>query len=66
MAKNMMKQIANKKRTKSRFLVGELVFLELQSYRQTSIALKQNIKLNPRYYRPYNILQKVGAVAYKL
>jgi len=42
------------------------VFLKLQPYRQTSVTLRRSIKMNPRYYRPYKILQKVGVMAYKL
>jgi hypothetical protein len=43
-----------------------MVFLKLQPYRQTSVMLRRSIKMNPRYYGPYKILQKVGVMAYKL
>ena len=43
-----------------------MVFLKLQPYRQTSVTLRRSIKMNPRYYGPYKILQKMGVMAYKL
>lgn len=47
-------------------LLGDLVYLKLQSYRQKSLPKSPNEKLPPRYYGPFAILQKTGSVAYKL
>ncbi|XP_074374392.1 uncharacterized protein LOC141714793 [Apium graveolens] len=61
-----MKTYADKKRSEREFIEGEEVFLILQPYRQSSIALKKNNKLCAKYYGPYEILKRVGRVAYQL
>ncbi|XP_077242379.1 uncharacterized protein LOC143882872 [Tasmannia lanceolata] len=35
-------------------------------YKQSTVTLRRNLKLSPRYFGPYRILQRVGKVAYKL
>lgn len=65
-AQGRMKSMADKKRQDREFKVGDLVYLRLQPYRQTSVALRRNMKLAARYYGPYEVLARVGKVAYKL
>ncbi|KAF3612299.1 hypothetical protein FXO38_36918 [Capsicum annuum] len=43
-----------------------MVYLKLQPYRQTSLALRRNLKLSSKYYGPYTITSRIGSVAYKL
>ena len=38
----------------------------IQPYRQRSLAHRKNEKLELRYYGPYEVLKKVGVMAYKL
>jgi hypothetical protein len=48
------------------FEVGDLVFLRLQLYRQSSLKKSGAEKLKPRFYGPYRIMHRVGEVAYEL
>ncbi|XP_077249350.1 uncharacterized protein LOC143888840 [Tasmannia lanceolata] len=57
---------ADKNRTEREFSVGDWVFLRLQPYRQTSVEVRTNMKLAPRFYGPYEVLKRIGPVAYKL
>lgn len=65
-AQNRMKTQANKHRREVEYNVGDMVFLKIQPYKLKSLAKRVNQKLSPRYYGPYEIERKVGAVAYKL
>ena len=42
------------------------MYLRLQPYRQHSLRSKRCTKLSPKFYGPFQILQKLGSVAYKL
>lgn len=61
-----MKQQADKRRSERTFAVGDFVFLKLQSYVQSSIAPRAHQKLSFKYYGPYEVLDKIGSIAYKL
>ncbi|XP_004295307.1 PREDICTED: uncharacterized protein LOC101309522 [Fragaria vesca subsp. vesca] len=66
LAQHRMKQFADRKRTEREFLVNDWVFLKIHPYRQKSLANRTVHKLSPRYYGPYQILECIGTVAYRL
>jgi hypothetical protein len=61
-----MKHQADKHRSKQVFSVGDSVFLKLQPYLQSSVSRRSNHKLAFKFFRPFDVLERVGAVAYKL
>jgi hypothetical protein len=57
-AQARMKKIYDQHHQEREFKVGDCVYLRLQPYRQMSVAVKKNLKLSPRFYGPYQILEK--------
>jgi hypothetical protein len=63
---NQQKLYADRHRVERAFEVGDLVFLRLHPYRQSSLKKNGVEKLKPRFYGPYRVVQRVGEVAYEL
>ena len=65
-AQDRMKLQADKHRQERSFEVGDWVFLRLQPFKQHSLRWSKVGKLAPKFFGPFQILQKIGSVAYKL
>lgn len=65
-AQNRMKLKADRNRTEKEFQVGEKVLLKLQPYVQQSVVSRPYPKLAYKFFGPFEILERVGKVAYKL
>lgn len=61
-----MRNQANKHRREVEHEVGEMVFLKIQPYKLKKLAKRLNQKLSPRFYGPYEVIQRIGVVAYRL
>lgn len=65
-AQEMMVRQANKRRRPANVEVGDWVYLKIRPHRQSSMPTRLHPKLAARYFGPFQIIQKVGEVAYKL
>ncbi|GJW06840.1 reverse transcriptase domain-containing protein [Tanacetum coccineum] len=64
-ARDRQRSYANVRRKPLEFQVGDRVMLKV-SPRKGVIRFGKRGKLNPRYIRPFKILEQIGLVAYKL
>jgi hypothetical protein len=65
-AKTRMKKQADQHRSERNFAIGDLVYLKLQPYVQTSLAPRSHQKLAFRFFGPFRIVARIGSVAYRL
>ncbi|GKB11345.1 putative reverse transcriptase domain-containing protein [Tanacetum coccineum] len=63
--RDRQKSYANLKRKPMEFQVGDRVMLKVSPWKGV-VRFGKRGKLNPRYVGPFKVLEKVGAVAYKL
>ena len=61
-----MKFDSDRKRSEREFVVGDWVYLRLQPYRQATVIIRRNMKLAPRFFGPYQVLTKIGSMAYRI
>ncbi|GJR96491.1 ty3-gypsy retrotransposon protein [Tanacetum coccineum] len=65
-AKNRMEVKANRKRRELEFSIGDKVLVKLQPYRQLTLAKRVSNHFAKRYYGPFEVVERVGKVAYRL
>lgn len=65
-AQQTMKHFADNNRCDVNFREGDWVFVKLQPRRKTSVTGTTTSKLSKRFYGPFQIVQKIGPVAYQL
>ena len=64
-SQSRQKSFHDKRRKDIEFQVGDHVFLRVNPVTGVSRALKCR-KLTPRFVRPFEIVEKIGAVAYRI
>ncbi|CAM8877778.1 unnamed protein product [Rhodiola kirilowii] len=65
-AQQRMTQQANKHRSEVEFAVGDWAFVKLHPHRQTTLRPHRSSKLAKRYYGPFEVIDRIGKVAYRL
>ena len=64
-ATNRQKSYADMRRKDIRYEIGEKVFLKVSPWKKV-MRFRKNGKLSPKFIGPYEVLEKVGLVAYRL
>lgn len=65
-AQNRQNMYIDQHRIEHNFEVGDLIFLRLQTYRQSTLKKSGAENMKPRFHGPYKVLQRIGEVAYEL
>lgn len=65
LAKSRIKVKVDKKRSHTKFQVGELDYVRLRPYRQESMRGQSYHKLIPKNFGPFKVVKKVGTFPYQ-
>nr|GEY92889.1 retrotransposable element Tf2 [Tanacetum cinerariifolium] len=65
-SQDRMRNLSNKHRTNRQFKVGMWVYVKLQPHRHVTLRKGAYIKLSSKYYGPFQVVKKVGQLAYQL
>ncbi|CAH9129507.1 unnamed protein product, partial [Cuscuta epithymum] len=63
---NKMKREVDGKRRDMQLELGDKVYLKIQPYKLKSLAKRVNQKLSPRFYGPFEVIEKINPIAFKL
>ena len=61
-----MKEHIDRQQSDRQFSVGDFIYVKLQPYYQMTVARRDYLKLSTRIFRPFQVVEKVDEVAYKL
>jgi hypothetical protein len=64
-AQDRQKSYANRKRTPREFKTGDHLYLRVRP-RKSSMRMGSCAKLAPRYCRPFEVLDRLGPITYRL
>ncbi|XP_068655788.1 uncharacterized protein [Aristolochia californica] len=65
-AQDTMKSTHDKGYRDLSFALGDSVWLRLQHYCHLSLKASKRHKLSPKFYEPFQVLHRIGSVAYRL